>query len=230
MNSISPSQVIFGIIAIFLLWSIADALVRGEWRSRGHRYGRRDRPVDYWFNLLFCTAALVVLTWLTFDSQELQESRSQRVAVALILGIPAAFWLVRALRTGAFGPDGTRRTEKPGRFWLLNLGLVAALAVAGLILAWPKSPERTTFYDEVGPVLGSVRAKLPDGRPGEFYNVRVDSKTRFICGAVRGPDGKMLRFFGTGGGGRPVATVESGGSPDFSGSYARLCSGEPILP
>lgn len=230
MNSISSSQVIFGITAIFVLWSIVDALVRGEWRSRGHSYGRRDRPVDYWFNLLFCTAALAVLAWLTIDSHELQESRSRRVAVAFVLGIPAAFWLVRALRTGAFGPDGIRRAEKPGQFWLLNLGLLAVLALAGLILAWPKAPERATFYDQVGPVLGSVRAQLPNGGPGEFYNVRVDSATRSICGAVRGRDGKMLRFFGPGGRGRPDATVESDGAPGFAESYARLCGGEPILP
>lgn len=230
MNSISSSQVIFGIVAIFLIRPIAEALVRGEWRSREHRYGRRDQPVDYWYNLLFSTAGLAMFAWLVLDSRPLQESRAQQVALAFFFGIPAAFWLVRALRTGSFGPGGIHRAEKPGQFWLLNLGLLAVLALAGWILTWPKAPERATFYDRVGPVLGSVRAQLPNGGPGEFYNVRVDSTTRFICGAVRGRDGKMLRFFGTGGRDRSDATVESAGSPGFAASYARLCGGEPILP
>lgn len=230
MNSISPSQIIFGFAAVFLLWSIAEALVRGEWRSRGRRYGRQDRPVDYWFNLLFSTATLPVLAWLVFDPSGFEESRAWRVALAFLLGVPAAFWLVRALRTGSFGPGGIRLSDKPGPFWLLSLALLAMLVLAGWILAWPKAPERASFYDRVGPVLGSVRAQLPDGGPGEFYNVRVDATTGFICGAVRRTDGKMLRFFGAGGGGRPDATLESGGSPGFEGSYARACGGEPLLP
>lgn len=230
MNSISSSLMIFGIVAIFLIRPIAEALVRGEWRSREHRYGRRDQPVDYWYNLLLSTAGLAMLAWLVLDSQPLQESRAQQVALALFFGIPAAFWLVRALRTGSFGPDGTHRAEKPGQFWLLNLGFLAVLAFAGWILTWPKAPERATFYDQVGPVLASVRAQLPNRGPGEFYNVRVDGTTRFICGTVRRPDGKMLRFFGNGGRGQSAATVESDGLPDFAASYARRCGGEPILP
>jgi hypothetical protein len=230
MNSISSSQIIFGIAGIFLAWSIAVALVRGEWRSRGHRYGRRDQPVDYWFNLLFSIAGLAMVAWLVLDSQDLQGSRAWQVAPAFFLGIPAAFWLVRALRTGSFGPGGVHRAEKPGQFWLLSLGLLAVLAFAGWILTWPKAPERATFYDQVGPVLASVRAQLPDRGPGEFYNVRVDSKTRFICGAVRRPDGKMLRFFGNGSRVQSDATVESDGLPTFAASYSRLCGGEPILP
>ena len=229
MNSISPSQVISGILAIFVIWSIAEALVRGEWRSRGNRYGRRDQPVDYWFNLLFSIAGLAMLAWLVLDSRRFQESRAWQVSFALFIGISAAFWLVRGLRTGSFGPDGTRRAEKPGQFWLLSLGLIAILALAGWILAWPKAPGRSAFYDQVGPVLASVRAQLPNRGPGEFYNVRVDSKTRFICGAVRRPDGKMLRFFGNGQG-QSAATVESDGSPGFAASYTRRCGGEPILP
>lgn len=228
MNSMSPSQVILPITAVILLWFIVDALVRGEWRSRGHRYARRGQPVDYWFNLLFAIAALALLAWVTFEGRELEDSRAWQAAPAVLLGIPAAFWLVRALRTGSFGPDGIRRAEKPERFWILVLGLFLVLAFAGWTLARPKAPERVTFYDQVGPVLASVRAQLPNGGPGEFYNVRVDSTTRSICGAVRGPDGEMLRFFGGRSG--SDATVESGDLPGFADSYARLCGGEPILP
>jgi hypothetical protein len=171
-----------------------------------------------------------MLAWLAIDTQEPESSRAWQVAPAFFLGIPAAFWLVRALQTGSFGRGGIDRAEKPRRFWLLVLGLVAVLALAGWTLTRPKAPEQATFYDKVGPVLASVREQLPNRGPGEFYNVRVDSTTRFICGAVRRPDGKMLRFFGTGGRGRPEAIVESDRSPGFGASYARLCGGEPILP
>jgi hypothetical protein len=230
MSSISPSQLIFGIIALFLSWSVAEALVRGEWRSRGHRYGRRDQPVDYWFNLLFSVAGLAMLAWLVLDSEDIRTSRAWQVAPALFVGIPAAFWLLRALLTGSFGQSGINRQGEPRRFWLLVLGLLAVLAFAVWALTRSRAPEHATFYDRVGPVLASVRAQLPNRGPGEFYNVRVDSTTRFICGSVRRPDGKMLRFFGAGGRDRPEAVVERDGEPGFAASYARLCGGEPVLP
>jgi hypothetical protein len=230
MNSVSPSQLIFGVIALFLCWSVAEALVRGEWRSRGHRYGRRDQPVDYWFNLLFSVGGLAMVAWLVLDSEDLQTSRAWQFAPAFFVGIPAAFWLLRALLTGSFGKSGISRQGEPRRFWLLVLGLLAVLAFAVWTLTRSRVPERATFYDQVGPVLASVRAQLPNRGPGEFYNVRVDSTTRFICGSVRRPDGKMLRFFGAGGGDRPEAVVERDGERGFAASYARLCGGEPVLP
>jgi hypothetical protein len=230
MNSIPHFYLIFGLLALFLSWSIAEALVRSEWRSRGHRYGRRDQPVDYWFNLLFSVAGLAMLAWLLLDSRDLQESRAWKVGPAVFFGIPAVFWLVRALQSGSFGPGGINRAGEPRRYWLLVLGLLATVAFAGWNLARSRVAEPADFYDQVGPVLASVRAQSPSPGTGEFYNVRVDSKTRFICGSVRRPDGKMLRFFGAGSRDRPEAIVENDGAPGFAASYARLCGSEPILP
>jgi hypothetical protein len=232
LRSIGMIQLIFGALFLFVLWQIVRAALRGAWHAGEAVYDRREQPVEYWFNLLFSIAMLPLVGWLVLVGDDYKSSLAWRLVFPVAFGIPATFWLIRALQTGTIGPAGMTadRVDEPRRFWLRILGLVALIALGGAIAIWHEEPRPRTFYDEVGPVLAAVRAQLPGPAAAEFYDVRVDSATRLICGQVKRPDGKMLRFFGTGDDRGAEATLESDALPDFGDSYARLCGGEPIRP
>jgi hypothetical protein len=232
MPSIGMQQLIYGSLFLIFAWHLARALIRGAWQAGAVTYDRRDQPIEYWFYLLFYVAMLLLSGWLSLVGEDSDTSLAGHIGIPLLIGVATAFWLVRALQTGSAGPTGmiVDRREQPWRFWLLILCHIAIIGLACGIFSWRPQPRPRTFYDEVGPVLAAVRAQLPGPAAAEFYNVRVDSASRLICGEVKRPNGKMLRFFGTGGDQRAEATLESDALPNFTASYARLCGGRPILP
>ena len=118
-------------------------------------------------------------------------------------------------------------TDRRRAFW--GTLIAAAALFASLTAVTLKSfQSRSGYTNLVQPVVHAVRSELRMHRSLPFQNVRVDRRSRFVCGEVV-VKGRVLRFFGKSGEkGGPV--VLEGRRPDFPYRYAQLCSNRGHVP
>lgn len=105
---------------------------------------------------------------------------------------------------------------------------VAALFASLTAVTLKSFPSRSGYTSLIQPVVHAVRSELRMHRSLPFQNVRLDRRSRFVCGEVV-VEGRVLRFFGKSGEvGGPV--VLEGRRPDFLHRYAQLCSNRGHVP
>lgn len=218
-------------LALVIAWQLARALIRREVRRGGRIYGRTDRPVDHRSAVAFSAICVAMLVWAIATWDEQRSSRAWQLLLVVFFGLPAGFSLLSSLKRGVVRISGLEvdRRHEPRQYWAWILGHVALIAIfIWSAIMWQAARPRDR-YDDVEPVVAAVRRAPPEGMSGEVAAVRVDSRSRLVCGEVRQTDGKALRFFAADLKTGAQVTLEKESLPKFSGSYARVC-GSPVLP
>jgi hypothetical protein len=238
-----PGDTIHFLFLLALTLALAFHLVKGLRTGRlsggGLFYERTSQPIEFWFHFALAAAALPLVAWLLSDTLQGAE-RWQALPFLLLcaIGLPAAFWLVRGLQTGAarFGKSTFDRREAAPRYWAaLLFHLTIAAVVILFALTWTlfeRSTRLPTYRSGYGrvvtPVVEAVRDHLGAKSSPHFRYLRVDQRSGLVCGEFT-LRGETRRFFGRAVDGAGQIKLESE-NRDFEQVHARACGGPGMVP
>lgn len=224
--------VLLGVLAIVLCWQVARRLRTGRLKLGAVIYERREEPIEFWLYVAFTAIVIALLLWQLADVfRDASHPRAGFLLLLFVLAAPAAFVIVRGIRTGSMGFGGSKfsRRAAPRQYWGLLLAHAAVVFAVVAVGLWYFSPREPTYEEVVEPVVKAVRDGLSGERSLEFRNVRVDGRSRLVCGEVLANRRTTRRFFGNAD--RNVGNVRlEDESLDFERAHRRACGAPGEVP
>jgi hypothetical protein len=224
---------VFAVVAVSFGRQVAGALRTGSVTSGAAVYERRAQPIEFWSYLAFYAVVIALLLWYLAETvRDADDKQAGPLLLLFIVAAPAAFRLIRGVQTGSIGigKSSFGRRTAPARYWGLLLAYAAvAVAAVGLYHAYPKwLPAESAYGKIVEPVVTAVRDELRMERSLRFRNVRVDGKSRLVCGEVDA-GGRTRRFFGNAVQDAAMVRLEDE-DPGFDPAYQRVCGAPGYVP
>ena len=222
-----------GVIAIILFRQAVADLRTGRLKWGSATYGRREEPVEYWFYFTFMAILIAILAWQVAEPfRDAKHPEAVPWILFVLIATPAAFALVRGIQTGSTRLWGSTfgRRAAPRKYWTALLAYLALIVAAfGILYFLPRLEGEDTAYGQtVEPVVNAVREELRAKRSLGFRNVRVDGRSRLVCGEVVA-DRRTHRFYGNAVRGEAIIRLE-GEDQGFDPAYRRVCGAPGYVP
>jgi hypothetical protein len=228
--TLHPIHAGLAIWLLLLLWRLGRGVRSGEYPPGGFGYRRDGQPVEYWLALLFEVGLALALLWWAYGLAARGWNSGAVAPLLLLVGTASLVLLLRALWIGStrLRNDRIDRRARPRLFWsLMAIQLALTGGVFWLALS-PAGPEREQRR-EVYAVAKAVRASSPEARNAEFSRVRMDARSRRVCGEFKA-GGATRRFFGSQASGNVTAVIEDRSLSGFEDAYRRACGSGWIMP